>query len=315
MKAALDGIGPDVGFLGEDLKGQRLNLRGRELANGWKFAYFGFKADLKARKECHFLERSYQHSYICGCCLAARPHKNWDPAMNYKNFFEDAAHLMTGLSHQNYVAMAKTPSPWLGMPGFHIKNCFRGPMHTIFLGSAKELLASCLGYWSRTGRLPGNTVQEQLQKVSRKQKSQCHEAGLRGTFRSFTPANTGLDKQAEYPELGSCHKAASVKMSIWWFAKYAIEIAGGSEDPLSCAYTGLYRYMYALSQTFVICFSSTSRQDLTLRLIAACVWSLQAALHILDHSTIILRDADAEVGLLPTFRAKFLTSVIDSTNC
>ncbi|CAK9047631.1 unnamed protein product, partial [Durusdinium trenchii] len=34
--------------------------------------------------------------------------------------------------------------------------------------------------------------------------------------------------------------------------------------------------------------------DLTLRLIAACVWSLQAALHILDHSTIILRDADAE---------------------
>lgn len=44
-------------------------------------------------------------------------------------------------------------------------------------------------------------------------------------FRTFTPSNTGLDKQSEYPELGSCFKAATIKVTLWFFAKFSSEIA------------------------------------------------------------------------------------------
>ena len=232
MKLALDGAFPSVGFRGEELVGQRLALKGKVLAHGWCFAYFGFKADAKARKESHFFERSYQHSLICEGCLAEKPNKHGDPAMLFKNFFDGAPHTMTELSHDDYVRTSTTPTPWLGMPGFNVKTAFRDPMHTIYLGTAKELLASCMGYWSRKGCLPGENLQEQLQILSRRQRVECMAAGLKGNFKAFTPANTGLDTASEYPELGSAFKAATMKLSIWFFAKYAAELAHGLEEIL-----------------------------------------------------------------------------------
>ena len=49
------------------------------------------------------------------------------------------------------------------------------------------------------------------------------------SFRTFTPANTGLEKATCFPELGSVFKAAVVKSGLWFFAKIAMEIA--SEHP------------------------------------------------------------------------------------
>ncbi|CAK9112067.1 unnamed protein product [Durusdinium trenchii] len=140
MKIALEGIGPAVGFRGEKLVGNRCSWAGKRLADGWHFAYFGFKADAKARKECHFFERSYQCNKICEECLAERSNKHGDPLMLFKNFFDGAAYWMTLLSHSDYVRSSTTPSPWLAMPGFHFKTAFRDPMHTIYLGTAKEML-------------------------------------------------------------------------------------------------------------------------------------------------------------------------------
>lgn len=230
MKIALDGSGPSHGYRGEELVGNRRGLAGQSLADGLRFAYFGFKADAKARKECHTFDRSYQHNQICETCFAERPNKKGNPLLVFKNFADDAAYLMTELSHDEYVQSTRTPSPWLEMPAFHVKTAFRDPMHTVFLGSAKELLASCLGYWHRTGRLPGSNLQEQLRGVSRQQQLCCRGAGLRSTFKTFTPANTGLDTPANYPELGSSFKAATMKLSIWFFSVYASQIASDAED-------------------------------------------------------------------------------------
>jgi hypothetical protein len=57
--------------------------------------------------------------------------------------------------------------------------------------------------------------------------SGTHLTGFRIAIgrKTFTPTNTGLDKQSEFPELGSTFKAAFVKACSWYFAKVAIEIS------------------------------------------------------------------------------------------
>lgn len=200
--------------------------------NGYLFAYFGFRADAKARKECHKFERNYQCNQICEVCLAERPNKYGDPALTFKNFYSDAAHLLTSLTHAEYLATSNHQSPWENMPGFHVKSCFRDPMHTLFLGTAKDLLASCLGLWCRNGYIEGPNLAEQLRWVSATQREYCKAAGLRATFKTFTPANTNLDKRSEFPEIGSAFKAATIKTSIWFFAKLSSEIAASNPEVL-----------------------------------------------------------------------------------
>lgn len=118
------------------------------------------------------------------------------------------------------------------MPGFNIKTCFRDPTHTVFLGTAKEVLASSMGYWARSQLLEGNSLSEQLRWFSRMQRACCFGNGLKGSFKTFSPANTGLVSYTEFPELGSSFKAASIKVSIWFFAKFAGELSAKNlEEP------------------------------------------------------------------------------------
>ncbi|CAL1141145.1 unnamed protein product [Cladocopium goreaui] len=93
LQAAWSGVFPEQGFMGEPLKGHRLELKGKPLAGGkWKCVYFGFRADEKARKETNFFTRTYQHSKLCMNCLAEQHNKHLLPHMLYKNFHSSAAH-------------------------------------------------------------------------------------------------------------------------------------------------------------------------------------------------------------------------------
>ena len=183
MRCALKGRAPSQGPFGESLVGKRAHSAGCVLANTYHFGYLGFKSDAKARRECHRFNRTYGHNQICEGCLAERPNKNGDPLLCFKHFYSDAAHLMTNLSHLEFLQSSDFPSPWEEMPGFHYNSCFRDPMHTIYLGTAKDLLASCLGLWYRKKVLTGTNLQEQLRWVSAKQKEYCKTAGL--TFQNF----------------------------------------------------------------------------------------------------------------------------------
>lgn len=224
MRWALLGKFPSTGPFGEPLTGMRADVAGHVLAGEYHFAYFGFKADAKARKESHRFCRTYQCSQICEVCLAERPNIYGDPALCFKNFF-DGAYLLTELSHEEYLQSSDQESPWESMIGFHVKSVFRDPMHTIFLGTGKELIASCLGYWCRKGYIEGATLTDQLRGISEKQKGYCKRSGLRANFKTLTPANTNLEKKSEYPELGSSFKACTVKVMIWFSAVFSAEIA------------------------------------------------------------------------------------------
>ena len=186
---AASGTWPQRGLDGEALFGERAASAGKPLARNWRACYFGFKYDAKARKEANFFERSYYHNQICEACFAERPNKYGDPLLEYKDFYPGAAHLMTGLNHADYVRSMQQISPWAIMPGFHVWTCFRDPMHTIFLGTAKSLIASLID------------------------------------FSTYTPANTGLDTPSDFPELGSRFKAASIKASLWYFSEKAVAVA------------------------------------------------------------------------------------------
>ena len=48
---------------------------------------------------------------------------------------------------------------------------------------------------------------------------------IKVNFKIFTPANTGLEKATQFPELGSVFKAAFMKAAAWFFAKTALDLA------------------------------------------------------------------------------------------
>jgi hypothetical protein len=99
LKAAATGVWPTVGPKGENLiGGDRGRLQGQQLAGGFRACYWGFRADGKARKEVHGFQRSYLHSFVCESCMAQRPHKGWQPQLNYKNFYPRAAHRLSKIS-------------------------------------------------------------------------------------------------------------------------------------------------------------------------------------------------------------------------
>lgn len=90
LRCASSGVAPSTGVFDEPLLGERATLAGQQLANGWKGCFFGFRFDEKARKEVNAFTRSYQHSLVCMRCMAQRLHKNWVPALHYKNFHRSA---------------------------------------------------------------------------------------------------------------------------------------------------------------------------------------------------------------------------------
>ncbi|CAJ1453005.1 unnamed protein product, partial [Effrenium voratum] len=264
MSQASLGVFPSVGALGEGLSGERGDLAGTVIANGWRMAYFGMKADAKARLQCNYFSRSYQHAKICESCGAAKQHKDWDPSMDYKDFYDDAPYLNTTISNEEYLRSSPRVSPWAIMPGWHLGTVFRDPMHTIYLGTAKLLISSVLGLWISRDILAGSDLAEKLSKFSVAMKRALKSQGMRVPFQRFTPANTGLDKPSQFPELGSAFKAANIKCYLWYISKKATE------------------------------FAEASPRDTPLELIACCCWSLYRALHLLDRNDILLPQRDAE---------------------
>ena len=139
MRAALKGKWPTQGPFGESLLGARSQKAGLEFGNGYRLAYHGFKADAKAKKECRVFERSYMHNKVCEACMAEKPtSKNHDSLLTYKDFYPNAAHLLTELNHRDYLVSSTRISPWEPMPGFDFRTCFRDQCTQFFWGRQRN---------------------------------------------------------------------------------------------------------------------------------------------------------------------------------
>ena len=208
---------------------------------------------------------------MCEQCAACKPGmKESEPLLCFKDFREAAVHRMTEISNEDYIRCTRPLSPWAQVSGWNLYNNFRDFMHLVYLGTARDLIASdikllllnrCLGQQ----REPAD---QKLWRLSEDMHRQCRNAGLKMRKRTLTLANCGLD-QPQFAEMGSMFKAAHIKCMLWYFAKKMEEVA--DEYPLG--------------------------QD-----VAACNWTLVRAINIFDAGGLLLSPDDAsQAAGLPNY--------------
>lgn len=77
----------------------------------------------------------------CDLCFAQKPSKKALPAMNYKNMSENPPYELAVMDHGTYMA-TQCVSEWSVIPGWHLHTCMYDIMHNLFLGTARDFIAS-----------------------------------------------------------------------------------------------------------------------------------------------------------------------------
>ena len=91
---------------------------------------------------------------------------------------------LTIWGHEDYLRQNFPLSPWVAVPGWKLETCFRDPMHSLFLGTCKDLHASTLAYWVRKNVLGlDGSLSDQLREISVMLKEDCLGAGNLCLFR------------------------------------------------------------------------------------------------------------------------------------
>ena len=154
-----------------------------------------FKADLKARMQCHRLEHYYRCKQCCDRCLAIQPMDSRPHPMTYKNTARNAPYASTCKDHDEYLRSARHPSPWCAVPGFQFETMSFDMMHLVYLGIAKNHIPSCLKILKLFGYhyTAGESDEMFLKRVSIEMKQDCKEqkslVAIERMFSSTLPPN------------------------------------------------------------------------------------------------------------------------------
>ncbi|CAE7761614.1 unnamed protein product, partial [Symbiodinium necroappetens] len=266
MECAATGLGPKAGEDGLPFQSAfRHRLKGQVLPGGYKLAYTGFKADMKARMQANRFERYYNCDLICEACFAekAKPNKTCP----FTDFSETACHRLTRISHTTYMRTASEVSPWACMPGWNLHTVLLDMMHILYLGTLRVMISSCIVFWIRFKALGGGTIAHQLLRLSSEMRQKSRENGIRLNLSSFTPSNVGIASGLnDNPELCSTFKAAAVKSSLWFLAWKAEEI------------------------------SKAQPEVQPLKFVSLCVWSIHSAVVQLDHAGLLMDEDTSKVA-------------------
>lgn len=109
-----------------------------------RLLYIAFKADLKARKECHDLDAYYKCRSCCDRCDAIQPFTSEPEPFTYKHMARTAPYAATCKDHHGYLQSARRISPWAVVPGWQFETLSFDMMHLVFLGVARNHVPSCL---------------------------------------------------------------------------------------------------------------------------------------------------------------------------
>lgn len=152
-------------------------------------AYFTFKADLKARKECNLFKNYYLCKRMCDRCAAIQPKCPADTnhPMVFKDMRPTAPYRTTTVSHAEYLRTASRISPWAVVKGWSLETTSFDLMHMIFLGIARDYVPSCLKILRLMGYHyePGETDEEFLRRTSWEMKLDCKSYGSHGSWCFF----------------------------------------------------------------------------------------------------------------------------------
>lgn len=97
--------------------------------------------------ETNFFDRYYSCRLICESCMAENSTSRSNPAMWYFDFRHDRPRHLTVIDDHTYRATAPKLSPWAQIDGWTLGTCLHDWMHTVYLGTAKDILASLLQDW------------------------------------------------------------------------------------------------------------------------------------------------------------------------
>ena len=144
-----------------------------------------FKADLKARMQCHLLENYYRCKRCCDRCSAIQPMDSNPHRLTYKNTAKNAPYASTCKDHDEYIRTCRRPSPWCAVEGFQFETISLDMMHLVYLGIAKNHVPSCLKLLKLFGfhYEPGESDAKFLKRVSMEMKQDCKER----KYLSFIP--------------------------------------------------------------------------------------------------------------------------------
>ncbi|CAK9041685.1 Uncharacterized protein SCF082_LOCUS24047 [Durusdinium trenchii] len=190
--------------------------------------------------------------------------------MNYRNISDSAAWPHTVIDHHTYLRLDETISPWACIEGFQIENVSFDILHNLFLGTARDLVASAISVLIRQhvyDHVEGN-AESILGYIQREMARDCKSFGL------YMPKKPALSEAAlnfgEYPELSGKFKAAHVKLLLFWFARKTQEVADAAQE------------------------------DRVLQALATCCYAIHRFVDILDHADLIVDRDSGELSLLHT---------------
>lgn len=121
-------------------------------------AYHTCRYDAKARVEANNFERYYSCRLICESCMAENCTKRSNPSMWYFDFRNDRPRHLTYITDRTYRSTTLELSPWTQVDGWTLGTCLHDWMHSVYLGTARDLLPSLLQDWLDLGLLGDNTI-------------------------------------------------------------------------------------------------------------------------------------------------------------
>ena len=118
---------------------------------------------------------------MCDRCLA-QTGKHCIDALNYKNFGRTAAWPMTQISHETFLNLdAQNVSPWSIVDGWRIETVGFDLLHNLFLGTARDLIASGIQTLILNDvyhQLAGQDLDTILDYIHREMHQSCAEHGF-----------------------------------------------------------------------------------------------------------------------------------------
>lgn len=232
QRVLLEGRRPSVGFYNEALDG----ARGARAGNRFRLpmAIVGWHGDCKARKEMNCFKRWWKARQVCDACLAVSSPGH----LCFRDFHGGWRDFP--ITHDMYMQMCDrtgdTVSPLLLIPGLQKQHVFFDVSHVLYLGIARDAIASVAVLLAETGALQQwirksfgvelpmtlDGLDEQLRWLNVAFKRHVALDGRDGAARGrnpFTLKALGRKGPNDFPELPSWLKASRCKKIAEFFAK------------------------------------------------------------------------------------------------
>jgi len=237
----MSGINPSIGYYLEHFARTSVmhKRKGKPLANGWRAAYAGSKADNKEKILVNNFSKPFARNcyslFVCEFCCACKSEKY--PWLSYANCSRHSGWRSTMQTTPGYIrntsARGIPLSPLTEMPGWTLKRNLPDWMHNAYIqGTCSDACAGCMRTMCNMGDL-GPDHELGLRRLWRQWRvwNSKHKLNVRMPMFSLKLINQ-QDSRKECPELSSRVKAYACKMLCFFLVPILRELAstkGGVE--------------------------------------------------------------------------------------